>query len=177
MSKVIVLLTWSVLLGISLTLLAIPLNGLTKFTFDEVVAQNQTVANQTTGVAAGQNQTIAANVTGQDFQILQDAFSEARTAVQENNTGIAYRALSSAQDEIFDLTHVSQGETQGQSEIDKAKALAEKLNPVRDSVDEAKEAIWNDNAQSTLNALGSGEVSLLEITRSLPSGEEDEEGE
>jgi hypothetical protein len=172
MSKVITLLTWSVMLGISLMLLAVPPNGSMKFTFDEAVAQNQT-----TGAATGQNQTIAANVTVQDFQILQDAFGEARTALQENNTGVAYRALSSAQDEIFDLTHVSQGETQGQSEIDKAKALEEKLNPVRDSVDEAKEAIWNDNAQSSLNALGSGEVSLLEITRSLPSGEEDEEGE
>jgi hypothetical protein len=172
MSKVITLLTWSVMLGISLMLLAVPPNGSMKFTFDEAVAQNQT-----TGAATGQNQTIAANVTVQDFQILQDAFGEARTALQENNTGVAYRALSSAQDEIFDLTHVSQGETQGQSEIDKAKALEEKLNPVKDSIDEAKEAIWNDNAQSTLKALGSGEVSLLEITRSLPSGEEEEEGE
>jgi hypothetical protein len=176
MSKVIILLTWSVFLGISLTLLAIPPNGSMKFTFDEVVAQNQTVTNQTTGAATGQNQTVA-NVTLQDFQLLETALVDARTAIQENDTGVAFRALSSAQDEIFDLTHVSEDETQGQSEIDKAKALEEKLNPVRDSVDEAKEAIWNDNAQSSLNALGSGEVSLLEITRSLPSGEEDEEGE
>jgi hypothetical protein len=175
MSKVIILLTWSVLLGISLTLLAIPFDGLMKFTFDEAVAQNQTVANQTKGAAAGQNQTVAANITVQDFQIVEDAFGEARMAIQENNTGIAYRALSSAQDEIFDLTHVSQGETQGQSQIDKAKALEERLKPIRDSVDEAKEAIWNDNAQSSLNALGSGEVSLLEITRSLPSGEDEGE--
>jgi hypothetical protein len=177
MSKVIILLTWSVLLWISLMLSAIPPNGSMKFTFDEAVAQNQPVANQTTGAAGGQNQTIAANVTVQDFQTLEDAFGEARMALQENNTGVAYRALSSAQDEIFDLTHISQGETQGQSEIDKATALEEILNPVRDSVDEAKEAIWNDNSQSTLNALGSGEVSLLEITRSLPSGEVEEEGE
>ena len=168
----IILLTWSVLLGISLTLLAMIFNGLIEFTFDEVAAQNQTVANQTTG-AAGQNQTVAANITLQDFQTLEDAFGEARMAIQENNTGVAYRALSSAQDEIFDLTHVSQGETQ--VEIDKAKALEERLKPIRDSVDDAKEAIWNDNAQSSLNALGSGEVSLLEITRSLPSGEEEGE--
>jgi hypothetical protein len=183
------ILTLSVLLGISLTLLAIPPNGSLKFGFDDVLAQNQTVANQTTGATAGQNQTVAnqttgatagqnqtaANVTLQEFQPLEDAFNEARTAIQENNTGVAYRALSSAQDEIFDLTHVSQGETQGQSEIDKAKALEERLKPIRDSVDDAKEAIWNDNAQSSLNALGSGEVSLLEITRSLPTGEEEGE--
>ena len=168
------ILTLSVLLGISLTLLVIPPNGSLKFAFDDVLAQNQTVANQTTGATAGLNLT-AANVTLLEFQPLEDAFNEARTAIQENNTGVAYRALSSAQDEIFDLTHVSQGETQGQSEIDKAKALVERLKPIRDSVDEAKEAIWNDNAQSSLNALGSGEVSLLEITRSLPSGEEEGE--
>jgi hypothetical protein len=91
MSRIIIfekfLLTWSILLGISLTLLAMPPNGSMNFAFDEVFAQNQTVANQTTGAAAGQNQTVA-NVTRQEFQPLEDALTEARTAVQENNTGI-----------------------------------------------------------------------------------------
>jgi hypothetical protein len=174
MSRIIIfekfLLTWSILLGISLTLLAMPPNGSMNFAFDEVFAQNQTVANQTTGAAAGQNQTVA-NVTRQEFQPLEDALTEARTAVQENNTGITYRALSSAQNEIFDLTHVSQGEAQGQSEVAKAKALGEQLKPVMDSIDKAKETIWNDDLGSSLNAVGSGQVSLLQITRSLPSGE------
>jgi hypothetical protein len=40
-----------------------------------------------------------------------------------------------------------------------------------DSIDKAKEAIWNDDLGSSLNAVGSGQVSLLQITRSLPSGE------
>jgi hypothetical protein len=159
MSRIIIfekfLLTWSILLGISLTLLAMPPNGSMNFAFDEVFAQNQTVAN----------------VTRQEFQPLEDALTEARTAVQENNTGITYRALSSAQNEIFDLTHVSQGEAQGQSEVAKAKALGEQLKPVMDSIDKAKEAIWNDDVGSSLNAVGSGQVSLLQITRSLPSGE------
>jgi hypothetical protein len=99
-----------------------PPNGSMNFAFDEVFAQNQTVANQTTGAPAAQNQT-AATVTRQEFQPLEDALNETHSAVQENNTGITYRALSSAQNEIFDLTHVSQGETQGQSEVAKAKAL------------------------------------------------------
>ena len=164
------MLAGSVLLGISLTLAAISPNGLLKVAFDEVVAQNQTAANQTT--AAGQNQTVA-NVTLQEFQPLELALSDARTAILENDTGVAYRALSSAQDEIFDLTHVSEDETQGQFEVAKAKALGEQLKPVRDSIDEAKGAVWNDDSGSSLTALGSGELALFKITSNLPSGEEE----
>lgn len=185
MSRVIIsekFLLTGVLLGISLallamTLLAMPSNGSMKFAFDEVFAQNQTAANQTTGAAAGQNQTVAANVTRQEFQPLEDALEEARRAVQENNTGIAYRALSRAQDMIFDLTHVSQGETQGQSEVAKAKALEEQLKTVRDNIDKAKEAIWNDNPESSLNGVGEVQVSLLQVTRNLPPGEAEGEVE
>jgi hypothetical protein len=165
------LLTWSVMIGISSTLLAIPSSGEMMYSLNEVFAQNQTVANQTAGIA-GQNQTVA-NTTRQEFQPLEDALTGARTALHENNTGIAYRALSTAQDEIFDLTHVVQGEPQGEPEVAKAKALEEQLKPVRDSVNQAKESIWNnEDIMSPLNAISSAEVSLLRITETLPPGEE-----
>jgi hypothetical protein len=164
------LLTWSVIIGISSTLLAIPSSGEMIHSLNKVFAQNQTVANQTAGTA-GQNQTVA-NTTRQEFQPLEDALSEARTALHENNTGIAYRALSTAQDEIFDLTHVSQGEPQGDLEVAKAKALEEQLTPVRDSVNQAREGIWNnEDVTSPLNAISSAEVSLLGITETLSPGE------
>lgn len=159
------LLTWSVMIGISSTLIAISSSEEMIYSLNEVFAQNQTAGT------AGQNQTVA-NTTRQEFQPLEDALSAARTALHENNTGIAYRALSTAQDEIFDLTHVSQGEIQGDLEVAKAKALEEQLNPVRDSVNQAREGISNnEDMTSPLNAISSAEVSLLRITETLPPGE------
>lgn len=166
------LLTWSVVIGISSTLLATPSSGEMIYSLNEAFAQNQTAANQTVGTA-GQNQT-PANTTQQEFQQLEDALSGARTALHENNTLIAYRALSTAENEMFDLTHVSQGEDQGKQEGDKAKTLEEQLKPVRDSITQAKAGIWdNEDETSPLNAISSAEVSLLRITETLPPGEEE----
>ena len=168
------LLTWSIMIGISSTLLAIPSNGEMIYSLNEVFAQNQTVANQTGGIT-GQNQTVA-NITRQEFLQLEDSLNGARLALHENSPSTAYRALSTAEDEIFDLTHVTPSEDQGEPEVEKAKALEEQLKTVRDSVNQAKESIWNnEDKTSPLNAISSAEVSLLRITETLPPGEEEAE--
>ena len=135
--------------------------------FEESAAQNATsTANQTAG-----NQTTAgggaqlANLTQADFETVIEDLTSAREGLQSDDNEAAFSALSSANNDLFGVIS-SQGD-------DRIKALAAQFKPVQSSLDNAQDAIRNNDNSTALNALNSADSELLKLTQQLPADEDD----
>jgi hypothetical protein len=121
--------------------------------------QNQTIANQT-GTAA-----LSANLTQSDFDLLKQDLTEARQALESNDTTALLDELNSASGELFQISS---------SQFDPAavEAMTDELNPLQTHIDRAQETALKDNHTGTLQELTAAESELSAIVQTLPSSQE-----
>jgi hypothetical protein len=121
--------------------------------------QNQTIANQT-GTAA-----LSANLTQSDFDLLKQDLTEARQALESNDTTTLLDELNSASGELFQISS---------SQFDPAavEAMTDELNPLQTHIDQAQETALKDNHTGTLEELTGAESELFTIIQMLPSSQE-----
>ncbi|CAN5198604.1 hypothetical protein BH18THE2_BH18THE2_31010 [soil metagenome] len=132
----------------------------TNFTVDPM--QNQTVANQT-GTAA-----LSANLTQSDFESITQDLTEARQALQNNDTNTVLDELNSASGELFQV--ISR-----QFDPAHVEAMTQEFNPLQSHIDLAQEAMLKDDFAKTIEEINSADSELLKVTELLPSSEEQED--
>jgi hypothetical protein len=162
---------FAVIAVVSSVLLGAALVG-TTLLFQEANAQNATTAMNQTGATAAnqtgaaQNQSsILANLTNSDFAPIRENLALVRDAILDNDNVLAYRALGWADNEAFILA----GEQGNQSSV-----LLAQLRPTQDAIQNAQQALLQEDSSTALQELGSAETTLLQITNKLPSEETDE---
>ena len=121
--------------------------------------QNQTIANQT-GTAV-----LSANLTQSDFDTLRQDLTEARQALESNDTTSLLDELNSASGELFQVTS-------RQFDPDHVDAMIQEFNPLQTHIDRAQEAALKDNHTGTQEELSAAESELLTIIQMLPSSQE-----
>src|SRR5919106_2893259 len=120
--------------------------------------QNQTIANQT-GTAV-----LSANLTQSDFDTLRQDLTEARQALESNDTTSLLDELNSASGELFQVTS-------RQFDPDHVDAMIQEFNPLQTHIDRAQEAALKDNHTGTQEELSAAESELLTIIQILPSSQ------
>src|SRR5918996_4748903 len=118
--------------------------------------ENQTVVNQT-GTAA-----LSANLTQGDFELLTQDLTEARRALDSNDTTTVLDELNSASGELFQV--ISR-----QFDPVHVEAMTQEFSPLQTHLDRAQEGALKDNYTMTLEELNAAESELLKITKMLPS--------
>lgn len=121
--------------------------------------QNQTIANQT-GTAA-----LSANLTQSDFDLLRQDLTEARQALENNDTTTLLDELNSASGELFQVSS-------RQFDPAAVEAITDELNPLQTHIDRAQETALKDNHTGTLEELTAAESELFTIIQMLPSSQE-----
>ena len=121
--------------------------------------QNQTIVNQT-GTAA-----LSANLTQGDFKSLKQDLTDARQALENNDTATVLDELNSASGELFQVTS-------RQFDPAHVEAMTQEFNPLQTHIDQAQEAALKDEHKKTLEELNAAESELLKITQMLPPSQE-----
>jgi hypothetical protein len=121
--------------------------------------QNQNMFNQT-GTAA-----LSANLTQSDFDLLRQDLTEAKQALENNETSTLLDELNSASGELFQV--VSR-----QFDPAHVEAMTQEFNPLQTHIDRAQEAALKDNHTGILEELSAAESELFTIIQILPSGQE-----
>jgi hypothetical protein len=132
-------------------------NGIANQSVTEVGSiGNQTSTNQT-GTAA-----LSANLTQADFELLKQDLTEARQALENNDTTVLLDELSSASGELFQVIS---------NQIDPVhvEAITQEFNPLQTHIDQAQEEALKGEQMRTLEELNAAESELLKITKMLPS--------
>lgn len=144
----------------------------TTLLFQEANAQNATTAMNQTGssaanqTGAAQNQSsILANLTNSDFAPIRENLALVREAIIDNDNVLAYRALGWSDNEAFILA----GEQGNESSV-----LLAQLRPTQDALQNAQQALLQEDSATALQELGSAETALLQITSKLPDGTEED---
>lgn len=119
--------------------------------------QNQSIANQT-GMAA-----LSANLTQSDFDLLRQDLTEARQALENNDTTALLDELNSASGELFQVSS-------RHFDPDHVEAMTEEFNSLQSNIDRAQETALKDNHTGTLEELSAAESELFTIIQMLPSG-------
>jgi hypothetical protein len=121
--------------------------------------QNQNMFNQT-GTAA-----LSANLTQSDFDLLRQDLTEAKQALENNETSTLLDELNSASGELFQV--VSR-----QFDPAHVEAMTQEFNPLQTHIDRAQEAALKDNHTGILEELSAAESELFTIIQILPSVQE-----
>jgi uncharacterized protein HemX len=74
-----------------------------------------TMANQTTAGVGGGGGALA-NLTSQDFELLQDSLNEARGAIHDNETTAALEALNNTETQLSELDSPEPAEEEGEED-------------------------------------------------------------
>jgi hypothetical protein len=120
--------------------------------------QNQTIANET-GTAA-----LSANLTQSDFDLLRQDLTEARQALENNDTTTLLDELNSASGELFQVSS-------RQFDPAAVEAMNDEFNPLQTHIDRAQETALKDNHTGTLEELTAAESELFTIIQMLPSNQ------
>lgn len=121
--------------------------------------QNQTIVNQTETAA------LSANLTQGDFESLRQDLTDARQALENNDTTTVLDELNSASGELFQVTS-------RQFDPAHVEAMTQEFNPLQTHIDQAQEAALKDEHTKTLEELNAAESELLKITQMLPPSQE-----
>ena len=121
--------------------------------------ENQTVVNQT-GTAA-----LSANLTQGDFELLTQDLTEARQALDSNDTTTVLDELNSASGELFQVIS---------RQLDPAhvEAITQEFNLLQNHIDQAQEEALKDEHTRALEELSAAQSELHKITQRLPSSQE-----
>src|SRR5215211_7398096 len=129
-------------------------------TANTTTAANQTGQTANTTTAANQTGSIFGNLTSGDFSTTGDNLEAARNAIFDNDTYTAFFALNDADNELFGIV----GGT----------VLQQQTTPVRDFINNAQDAILNQDLAKALQDVNSASVELTKVTQQLPPDEEEE---
>jgi hypothetical protein len=136
-------------------------NGIANLSTTEVGSiGNQTLNNNRTGTAA-----LSANMTQADFESLKLDLTEARQALENNDTTAVLDELSSASGELFQVIS-------NQFDPVHVEAITQEFNPLQTHIDQAQEEALKGDRTRTMEEVSAAEFELLKITRMLPMGQE-----
>ena len=121
---------------------------------------NQTLNNNQTGTAA-----LSANMTQADFESLKLDLTEARQALENNDTTAVLDELSSASGELFQVIS-------NQFDPVHVEAITQEFNSLQTHIDQAQEEALKGDRERTMEEVSASESELLKITRMLPTGQE-----
>jgi Na+/phosphate symporter len=124
----------------------------------DAVAQNATATNQT-----NQTQAALSALTQADLESVADNLAAATDALLANDTTEAYNTVNSIDHDLFDTVN-----DQGEQNI---KPLMEIFKPLQDNIDNARDALRNNDTANALQLLNSTDAELLKITPQLPAEE------
>jgi hypothetical protein len=135
-------------------------NGIANQSVTEVGSiGNQTSTNQT-GTAA-----LSANLTQVDFELLKQDLTEARQALENNDTTAVLDQLNSASGELFQVVS-------NQFDPVHVEAITQEFNLLQTHIDQAQEEALKGDHERTMVELSAAESELLKITQTLPSSQE-----
>jgi hypothetical protein len=147
----------------------------TNFTNNSISNQTDGIANESgTGVGLIGNQTstnqtgtaaLSANLTQADFQLLKQDLTEARQALESNDTTTVLDELSSASGELFQVIS-------NQFDPVRVEAITQEFNLLQTHIDQAQEEELKGDHARTMVELSAAESELLKITQMLPSSQE-----
>jgi alpha-N-acetylglucosamine transferase len=120
---------------------------------------NQTSTNQT-GTAA-----LSANLTQVDFELLKQDLTEARQALENNDTTAVLDQLNSASGELFQVVS-------NQFDPVHVEAITQEFNLLQTHIDQAQEEALKGDHERTMVELSAAQSELLKITQTLPSSQE-----
>jgi hypothetical protein len=136
-------------------------NGIANQSTTEVGSiENQTLNNNQTGTAA-----LSANMTQADFESLKLDLTEARQALENNDTTAVLDELSSASGELFQVIS-------NQFDPVHVEAITQEFNSLQTHIDQAQEEALKGDRARTMEELSAAESELLKITRMLPTSQE-----
>jgi hypothetical protein len=145
------------------------------FTNNSISNQTNGIANQSaTGVGSIGNQTstnqtgtaaLSANLTQVDFELLKQDLTEARQALENNDTTAVLDELSSASGELFQVIS-------NQFDPVRVEAITQEFNLLQSHIDQAQEEELKGDHARTMVELSAAESELLKITQTLPSSQE-----
>ena len=145
------------------------------FTNNSISNQTNGIANQSvTGVGSIGNQTstnqtgtaaLSANLTQVDFELLKQDLTEARQALENNDTTAVLDQLSSASGELFQVVS-------NQFDPVHVEAITQEFNLLQTHIDQAQEEALKGDQERTMVELSAAESELLKITQTLPSSQE-----
>ena len=127
----------------------------------DALAQNATMSNQTQGETIAD---VIANLTQADFESVTDNLNAASEALQASDTMEAYDEVNSVESQLFELAR-DNGEQNTE--------LMQLFQTLQDRIDDARDALRNNESANALQQLNSTGVELNRITEQLPV-EEDE---
>ena len=147
----------------------------TNFTNNSISNQTNGIANQSvTGVDSVGNQTstnqtgtaaLSANLTQVDFELLEQELTEARQALENNDTTTLLDELNSASGELFQVVS-------NQFDPVHVEAITQEFNLLQTHIDQAQEEALKGDHERTMVELSAAESELLKITQTLPSSQE-----
>jgi hypothetical protein len=147
----------------------------TNFTNNSISNQTDGIANESgTGVGSIGNQTstnqtgtaaLSANLTQADFQLLKQDLTEARQALESNDTTTVLDELSSASGELFQVIS-------NQFDPVRVEAITQEFSLLQTHIDQAQEEELKGDHARTMVELSAAESELLKITQMLPSSQE-----
>jgi hypothetical protein len=147
----------------------------TNFTNNSISNQTNGIANQSvTGVGSIGNQTstnqtgsaaLSANLTQVDFELLKQDLTEARQALENNDTTAVLDQLSSASGELFQVVS-------NQFDPVHVEAITQEFNLLQTHIDQAQEEALKGDHARTMVELSAAQSELLKITQTLPSSQE-----
>ncbi len=145
------------------------------FTNNSISNQTNGIANQSvTGVGSFGNQTstnqtgtaaLSANLTQVDFELLKQDLTEARQALENNDTTAVLDQLNSASGELFQVVS-------NQFDPVHVEAITQEFNLLQTHIDQAQEEALKGDHERTMVELSAAESELLKITQTLPSSQE-----
>jgi hypothetical protein len=128
----------------------------------DAVAQNATATNQT-----NQTQAAMSNLTQADLESVADDIAAATEALTSNDTTDAYNTVNSIDQKLFNTAN-----DQGEQNI---KPLMEIFKPLQDNIDNARDALRNNDTANALQLLNSTDAELIKMTPQVPGEEQEEE--
>ena len=147
----------------------------TNFTNNSISNRTNGIANQSaTGVGSTGNQTstnqtgtaaLSANLTHVDFELLKQDLTEARQALENNDTTAVLDQLNSASGELFQVVS-------NQFDPVHVEAITQEFNLLQTHIDQAQEEALKGDHERTMVELSAAESELLKITQTLPSSQE-----
>ena len=145
------------------------------FTNNSISNQTNGIANQSvTGVDSIGNQTstnqtgtaaLSANLTQVDFELLTQDLTEARQALENNDTTTLLDELNSASGELFQVVS-------NQFDPVHVEAITQEFNLLQTHIDQAQEEALKGARARTVEEVSAAESELFKITQMLPSGQE-----
>jgi hypothetical protein len=135
-------------------------NGIANQSAPGVGSIGSQILDNQTGTAA-----LSANLTQGDFESLKQDLTEARQALEDNDTTAVLDELNSASGELFQVTST-------QFDPAHVEAITQEFNPLQTHIDQAQEEALKDDHTRTMEELSAAESELLKITQRLPSSPE-----